>query len=357
MPNEPQPSRRGPPRLQIYGRFARYLLWEFRWAILVFSALVFVGGLLLRFCYHRQDLTYSQACFEVFLLIFLQADLDHFPDEWYLQPLFFVLPIVGLGAVADSVVRLAYLIFAQKRELPEWQRMVASLHRNHIVVVGVGRVGLRIIKGLVDLRESVVAIERKEESTFLDEVRDLGVPVIVGEGRQQKTLEEAGVRQARAIVAATDDDLANLDTALTARDINPAIRVVLRMFDDTVAEKVAVAFHMPAISASHVAASAFIAAATGRKVYHEFQLDNRQVHLTDITVQPDSALVGRTVGEIQTDKGVNIVMHRGPSGVNINPGHDVVVAPNDALLVIAPKERLADLEAANRAASTEQRKT
>ena len=339
-----------PIQLELYARFARYLLWEFRWAIGVFSALVFCGGLVLRFFYHRDNpapLTYPRACFEVFLLIFLQVDSDDFPREWYLQPLFFLLPIVGLGAVADSVVRLAYLVFAQKSKLPEWQRMVALLHRNHIVVVGAGRVGLRIIKGLLDLREPVVAIERKEDSMLLDEVRDLGVPVIIGEARQQKTLEQAGVREARAIIAATDDDLANLDAALTARDLNPGIRVVMRLFDDTLAEKVAGAFHLLAISASQVAAPAFIAAATGRKVYHEFQLDNQHVHLTDLTVRPGSALVGRTVGDIQADKTVNIVMHRGPEGVNINPGHDVVLGPNDAVLVIAPKDRLVDLEAAN----------
>jgi Trk K+ transport system NAD-binding subunit len=336
-----------PGELKLYVRYAWYLVREFRWPIGVFSALVLLGGLLLRTLYHRHELTYPQACYEVFLLIFLQADLDDFPDEWYLQPTFFLLPIVGLGAVADSVVRLAYLIFAQKRKLPEWQRMVASLYRKHIVIVGVGKVGLRIIRGLLDLCEPVVAIERQESSLFLDEVRDRGVPVITGDGRQQKTLEQAGVKQARAIILATDDDLTNLDGALTARDIHPGIHVVMRLFDDTLAEKVGGAFSMPAISASQVAAPAFIAAATGRKVYHEFQLDNRRVHLTDLTIRAGGSLVGRSVGDIQADKEVNIVMHRGPSGVNVNPGHDLVLAASDTILVIAPMERLVDLESAN----------
>jgi hypothetical protein len=54
------------------------------------------------------------------------------------------------------------------------------------------------------------------------------------------------------------------------------------------------------------------------------------------------------VGDIQADTAVNIVMHRGPAGVNVNPGHDVVLGPNDALLVIAPMSRLLELETANR---------
>jgi Trk K+ transport system NAD-binding subunit len=336
-----------PTRVQIYTRFALHLLKQFRWALAVFSGLVLGGGLVLFLVRGGEDLPYTKACFEVFLLIFLQVDVDDFPRQWWLQPAFFLVPIVGLGAVADSIARLSFLVFAQKNKLPAWQRMVASMYRNHIIVVGAGKVGIRVIKGLVVLREPIVAIERLKNSPFLDEVHDLGVPVITGDGRHKKTLEQAGVKDARAIICASDDDLTNLDAALTARDINPSIRVVLRLFDDTLAEKFASAFHMPAISTSRVAAPAFIAAATDRKVYTELQLDGRHVHLIDLTVKPGSGLVGRTVGEIQHDKVVNIVMHRGPGGVNINPGHDLVLRPNDTVLVIAPMDRLLELESSN----------
>ncbi len=339
-----------PSQIAVYGRYARFLLYEFRWPIGVFAALVLVGGLLLRIGYHHHQLSYAEACYTVFLLIFLEAANLPFPDEWYLQLAFFILPIVGLGAIADSVVRLGYLIFAQKQNLPEWQRMVASLYRNHIVVVGAGKVGLRIIKGLVELREPVVAIERLADSPFLDELHDLDVPVITGDGRQRKTLEEAGVANARAIIVASNDDLANLDAALTARDIQPNIRVVMRLFDDTLAQKIGGAFNMPALSTSHVAAPAFIAAATGRKVYHEFRLDGQQLHLIDVTICPGAPLANRTVGDIQADHDVNVVMHRGADGVNVNPGHEVVLIPGDTLLVIAPIAKLRDLESANQPA-------
>jgi Trk K+ transport system NAD-binding subunit len=316
--------------------------------------LVLVGGLVFYEFYHARAVGYAEACFEVFALIFMQPRLD-FPKEWFLQPLFFLVPIVGLGAVADSVLRVGYLLFAQKRNLPEWQRMVASLYRNHIVVVGVGRVGYRTIKGLVALRESVVAIEQRTDSEFLDEVDSLGVPVIAGNGRHKKILEQAEVGRARAIILVTDDDLANMDAALTAREINPAIRVVLRLFDDTLATKFASRFDMPTISTSEVSAPAFIAAATGRKVYHSFQLEGSQLHLSDVVISPKGLLVDRTVKEIQTKYFVNIVMHRGADGVKINPAHDTVVRPEDSMLVIAPMERLVELEAANQPQTADSR--
>jgi Trk K+ transport system NAD-binding subunit len=199
----------------------------------------------------------------------------------------------------------------------------------------------------VALRENVVAIERNPDSPLLDDVLELGVPVIHGNGRQPKALEQAGINRARAIILATSDDLANLDAALSARDLNPQVRVVLRLFDDTLASKFAGAFAMPAISTARVAAPAFIAAATNRKVYQDFELSGKPVHLIDVTVQDHGELVGRTVGEVQSQAEVNIVMHSGAAGVNVNPPHDLALAAGDSLLVIAPMERLLGLEARN----------
>jgi len=338
---------RTPIRLAMYARYLRYLLWEFRWSLGIFWSLVVLGGLVLQHSYHHRTLSYAEACYSVFLLIFLEPYLD-FPDEWYLQPLFFLLPIVGLGAVVDSLVRLGYLMFTKKSQLPEWQRMIASLYRDHLIVVGVGKVGHQVIKGILALREPVIAVERVgSESALLEEIIDLGVPVIRGDGRAAKTLEQAGIAHARAVILATSDDLANLDAGLTARDLNAQARIVLRLFDESLAVKIAGAFAMPAISTARVSAPAFIAAATGRKVYQRFQLADQQLHLIDLAITSTGGLVGRTVGEVQAGTRVNVVMHHGKSGVNVNPAHDLVFEPGDTILVIAPIDRLLDLEGIN----------
>ncbi len=339
-----------PNRLAIHLRFVGYLLWEFRWPLGVFALLIYGGGWLVHVYYHAEEVGYARAVYAVFLMVFLESGLE-FPDEWYLQPLFFLVPIIGLGALADSVVRLAFLMFTKKQRLPEWQRMVASLYRDHVVVVGVGKVGYRVILGLIEMHEAVVVVEDSTDSPLLDEIFDLGVPVIHGCGRQAKTLKEAGVPRARAVILTTSDDLTNLDAGLTARDLNPSARVVVRLFDETLAEKISGAFAMPAISTAKVSAPAFVAAATGRKVYQTLELAGRKVHMTDLTVCPTGALVGMTVGEIQADHLVNIVMHQGPGGVDVNPMNTVTLGPNDTMLLIAPMERLIDLESRNQAAS------
>jgi Trk K+ transport system NAD-binding subunit len=339
----------------MYFRFARYLLWEFRFPLMIFWSLVLLGGLLLHVFYHREGTTLplARACHAVFLLIFLESSLD-FPDEWYLQPLFFLLPVIGLGAVADSLIRLAYLVFTKKQNLPEWNRMLASLCRNHFVVIGVGKVGYQVITALLELRESVVAIEMASGSALLGELFDKGVPVVQGNARAASVLEQAGVRQARAVIVTTSDDLTNLDAAITARDINHSAKIVIRLFDETLATKVAGALAMPTISTSQVAAPAFIAAATGRKIYQGFQLAGQYVHLTDLTINATGRLVGLTVGDIQSDKRINIVMQQGSSGVHVNPDPQILLEPGDTILVIAPMDALLALESWNQAQESPQ---
>jgi Trk K+ transport system NAD-binding subunit len=251
--------------------------------------------------------------------------------------------------VADSLVRLGFLVFTRKGNLPEWHRMVASVYREHVIVVGLGTVGYQIVRELLQLGELVVVVERPHvESELIEEMTDQDVPIVRGDARASKTLEAAGVRRAKAVVLATQDDLANLDAALTARDMNPAARIVMRMFDESLAEKVGGSFSLPAVSTAKVAAPAFVAAATGRNVYQDFQLAGRHVHLVDLKIDPGGGLVGHSVGEIQADRRVNIVMHHGEGGTNVNPDHDIVLGPGDEILAIAPIDCLVALERLNR---------
>ena len=100
---------------------------------------------------------------------------------------------------------------------------------------------------------------------------------------------------------------------------------MIRLFDETLAIKVAGAFAMPTISTSQVAAPAFIAAATGRKVYQGFQLAGQYVHLTDLTICPTGQLVGP---DRRRDPGRQADQHRhapGADGVNVNPDPDIVL--------------------------------
>ena len=222
--------------------------------------------------------------------------------------------------------------------------MEASTYRNHIVICGLGRVGYRIVQELLDAKEAVVAIEKDGDSMFVEEMQDRGVPVLIGEARLKKNLLLANLVHARAIILATNDDLANLDSALTAREIRPDIKVVLRLFDDTLATKVAGQFQMPVISTSQVSAPAFVAAVTGKNIHQCIQMDGQTIQVADLHV---SRLHSRTVAALQKEYGVTVVLHK-RSGGTAMAELDSPVQPGDTLVVAAPGERMHKLEAANR---------
>lgn len=324
-----------------YFRYGVYLLREFRWPIGVLTGMILGGGLLLHL---TLPIPFGKACHAVFMLCLAEPTID-FPDLWYDELLFFLVPIIGLGAIADSFVRLGYLIFSSKRKLQEWWIMEASILRNHIILVGLGKAGLRIARELQMLKEPFVAVELDPEGEFVHELQDEDVPVIFGDARQKKVLEKAGLAHARAIILATDDDLANLDAALTAREVKPEVKVVMRLFDDTLARKVTKAFDLKAISISQVSAPAFVAAATDRHVLHAFELDGKMIHVADLRAQ---RLAGRRIADIQHEYDVSIVMHKSPRMTDYNPHHDQPIEAGDMLVVMAPLEKIHKMEAANR---------
>jgi len=106
-----------------------------------------------------------------------------------------------------------------------------------------------------------VAIEREANCRYLDPARAWGT-AIVGNARLPETLRKAGVAGAKAVLATIDDDVANLGIGLAARNARSDSRVVLRLFDANLAEKLPTSLGVQAVlSVSKVAAPVMIASA------------------------------------------------------------------------------------------------
>lgn len=88
------------------------------------------------------------------------------------------------------------------------------------------------------LGEDVTAIEEREKDLFVEAVREMGIPVFVGDARRDELLLAAGVPKSKAVVCATSNDLEIFEVALYAKRMNPEARVVMRMFDQRLAGKV-----------------------------------------------------------------------------------------------------------------------
>jgi Trk K+ transport system NAD-binding subunit len=136
--------------------------------------------------------------------------------------------------------------------------------RDHVVVVGLGQVGLRLCLLLRRCGAGIVAVDDRETGENVGLARELGFPVVVGRGADPSLLRRLSLPRARALAAVTDDDLENISIAMAAKSVNQELRVVLRAGDGRVANETRSLFRIGLVRDVHrIAAVLFAARATG----------------------------------------------------------------------------------------------
>jgi Trk K+ transport system NAD-binding subunit len=323
------------------------LAGQFRVSLFIFVALITIGTLLLRFSYidpnSEEGISWAQALHATFMFIFAETILP-FPDEPGVQILFFLIPPLGLAVVADGVLRFGVALFNIRERKEAWQMAIASTYRDHIIVCGLGRIGFRVVNTLLSMGEEVIGVELDTDCQFLEEVRQMNVPVLLGDARQREMLEQTRVAEASAVVVCTEDDLTNLAIALEAREINPGIKVVMRMFDAQLAEKVRSGFDIrTAFSTSALAAPVFAAAATRAQIDHSFYVDDVLMNVAHTTVQPNSVLEGRTIADVEKELDISVILYKGVDTLDMHPSPDILLQAGDYMTVFASLEALSRL--------------
>jgi voltage-gated potassium channel Kch len=144
-----------------------------------------------------------------------------------------------------------------------WGRRAVP-REDHVVVVGLGQLGLRLCLLLRRCGVGIVAIDDQEEGENVGLARELGLPVVIGRGADPGLLRRVSLRKACALAAVTDDDLENLSIAMTAHAVAPDVRVVLRAGDGRVANETRSLFRIGLVRDVHRIAAVLLAArATG----------------------------------------------------------------------------------------------
>ncbi len=130
--------------------------------------------------------------------------------------------------------------------------------RGHIVVVGTGQVGTRVIDYLVELGKKVVVIEPSPDPTIVDRVRNGDFTLLTGDATREEVLAMCNLPEALSVVALTGNETANLEVALGARALNSDLPVVMRVQDDTFARLVERQFSLDrSFSTSELSAPGF----------------------------------------------------------------------------------------------------
>ncbi|KJK53906.1 NAD-binding protein [Streptomyces sp. NRRL F-4428] len=174
----------------------------------------------------------------------------------------------------------------------------------NVVLLGLGKVGTRVLARLRELEIPVVCVESDPEARGIELARRLRVPVVLGDVTEEGVLEAARVGRAHALLALTSADITNLEAALYARAVRPDLRVVMRLYEDdfaTAVYRTLRAAHPEALtrsrSVTHLAAPAFAGAMMGRQVLGAVPVERRVLLFAALVVEGHPQLEGRTVAE------------------------------------------------------------
>lgn len=325
-------------------RDARVLFHEFRNPMIVLFAVVGGGGLLFHFVYTFPDTgrhpPFNEALHAAFMMVFLETRLP-FPQEWYLQLLFFAIPVIGLAAVGDGLVRFGVALMDKRHRGQKWQVAMASTYSNHVILCGLGKVGFRVAVELLKFGRDIVALEADPQCRFIEKAKSQGIPVLIADARRTAALLEAGVQRADAIIPCTDNELANVDIALDAREVNPGIKIVLRMFDPDLARRVEKGFGIhTAFSTSALAAPIFAAAAMRMDVKHSFYVGDQLVNLSELVIKPGSQLVGWTVDKLEDDLDLSVLCLEDGGAPDLHPKGAETLREGAKVLIMASLETM-----------------
>lgn len=276
-------------------------------SLVALGVMLLVGGVILQAFERPGQYSYFNAVYTTWQLMFGQGPPE-VPASWPARVLVFLVPVAGLAVLLEAVVDTASIVRDRRLNHETWCRVMGGLMEGHVVLVGLGKLGLRTFRLLREMGHRVAVIECNTENKFLEEVRREGSPVFVGDARQDHLLSDAGVERAASVVLATSDDMANLEMALDARRLNPAIRVVLRMFDQALADKVREGFAIhQAMSQSAISAPVFAMSALDPDVVGGVAIGDRMHVVVRWPVESHRNLAGRTVGQLIEGHGVSVI--------------------------------------------------
>lgn len=210
--------------------------------------------------------------------------------------------ILGVTSIATLFALITDLLFS-RRVIEALGRGRVTRMRGHVVVVGLGAVGLRVVEDLIRYEVAVVVIERDEDNRHLAHARDLGIPIIVGDATRARTLESANVAQASAVAVLTSADLTNLEGGLSVRDYLAGqgrdIPIVMRIFDRRLGRVIEESFAFPWVrSTAALAAPWFVGAALGLDILSTFYVEAELFLVAGLTVAPAGGLAGLAMQDL-----------------------------------------------------------
>jgi voltage-gated potassium channel len=260
--------------------------------------------------------------------------------------------VFGVGLVYFAIGTLtAILLEFELDKVFGRRRMERELDRisGHYIICGAGRVGRSTAREFERNKVAFVIIEAKEAKA--EDKTDSWL-TLVGDATQEKVLRAAHIERAKGIVAATTTDATNIYIVLTAKSLNPKLKIIARASEEAAEQHLRTAGADVVISpygfAGHRIAQSFLRPnvvdfldiAVSRHAHEELVIE--EVRVTD-----GSRIAGKTIGTsyIHRDMGIMVLAIRRQDGQpRFNPTADETIMPGDNLIVMGEAAKMSQLE-------------
>lgn len=308
-------------------------------ATLTVLAIGAVFGWLLSRAEAEEHLNAWEAMYYTLLTAITGADID-LDKGLGVQVMQFVLTLAGLAIIPLITAAVVEGMVNARLALNEGR--LRTPREDHVVVVGLGNVGTRVIRQLHALGIEVVAIDKQPDARGAAIAAQLGIPLIVGDAAREETLVEASVGACQALVVLSTDDVTNLQAALNGRTLQPDLRVVLRLFDGDLARRIETTFGIESShSVSYLAAPAFAAALRRRRVFATIPIERHALLVTEVIVAAGSPLDGKPVSAADQTNGVRLIaLLKAGERPQWSPPPQTRLGPGDTLTVVARRAGL-----------------
>lgn len=310
-------------------------------SLVMFSVLL-LGMVLYKIQYPEMD---WHSAFNVALVL----SLGGFDNLFGNLKLDFVIPwwlygfSVGMTIAGTIFIGILYAILTERvlaSRLQFAKRRPPMPKGDHVVIVGLGRVGKRVATLLQRFKQPAVGVhESALDAQVLPEMA-------LVTGNLKEALDKVNLATAKSVIVATEDEVANLELGLMARSRNATCNLVIRVFDPHFAANVAQFLPEARVFGAYaVAAEAFAAAAFGENILDLFRLNNRTTLVTEYWVEAEDTLQGKLLADIAYGYGVVPILHqRRPQPAKLFPAEDIVVQAGDRLVVLATIAALQQVE-------------
>lgn len=254
----------------------------------------------------------------------------------------------SIGIMGDLVLQLELRNhFGRRRTM----RMLDKIS-NHYIACGAGRVGRGVITELERSGAKVVLVDSNPERAAWAETR--GIPTVIADASTDQTLMQAGIQSARGLVAAIGSDAENVYVTLSARVLNPQLRIAARATNDQAQEKLrragASTVFTPYTFIGHRLAQALLRphVLSFLDVTSAFRgSSDLEIDIEPIRVSEKTFCAGKTIEESGLGQKFGVILlaiMRAGGKMEFNPSSETIIDAGSVLIAMGERSMLKSME-------------